>query len=320
MKKLSYLLAAVVLAVTGCSSVQDSDKGPLNTENSIVITGINESISYSFQSADGRVEGSIPDDINMLQILILNEDEEVVYEQYHYNQNAYNDHYYDSAGHGGDDYMFENTIPDTLYIPPLEDGTYSVLASTVYASYYDYHYESDSMQSSYPIIESYHVSDAPIFVGKATAVVTQDADAFVEIDMNNISSRIDLNVTTSREDWGLEIHMESGNSHYYSFESEDLEPVEYDYDNLYLWNDSYWRPEAFYFLPRDFRSVSLWFYDHSQGINLNYELDIDPDLNMAIGDVFTLSIDLDELVEGGGSASLSWEEVDWNDVGEVTIP
>ena len=315
------VFAILALLFIGCSSDGDIKEPVLNTENSILITGINESISYNFTSKNGRVESSVPDDVNMIQILILDASNEVVYEQYHYNQNAYNHFYYDSAEHGGDDYMFENTLPDTLYIPPLADGNYTVLASTTYASSYDYYYDNgDSTSSRYPFIESYQVSDGPIFVGKATAEVNAETDAIVVLDMKNISARVDLNVVSSFDEWTLEVHLETGNSRYYAFENESLMPNEYNYDYLYLWRDQYWKQESYYFLPRDLKKVGLWFYDYSSNFNVNFEFDIDPDLTMETGDVFSLNIDLDALIEGGGQAAFNWDEINWNDVGEVSIP
>ena len=321
MKKLFLLVSVASVVFYGCSSDEDIKEDVPNTPNSILITGISESISYTFTSKNGRTESSVPDDVNMIQILILNHDNEVVYEQYHYNQNAYNHYYYDSADHGGDDYMFENTLPDTLYIPPLADGNYTVLASTTYASYYNYYYEhGDSANMKYPIIESYQVSDGPIFVGKATAEVTADTDALVVLDMKNISARIDLNVESSFDEWSLEVQMETGNSKFYSFEYESLKPTEYDYDYLNLWRDNYWKQTSFYFLPRDLMNIQLWFYEYRSNFNLNFEFDIDPDLALETGDVFSLNIDLDELIDGGGQAAFDWEEIDWNDVGELNIP
>ena len=317
MKKLLLFTLVASTLFYGCSPDEDIQQDVPNTENSILITGINESISFTFADNNGRTESSVPDDVNMIQILILNEDQEVVYEQYHYNQNAYNDHYYDSADHAGDDHMFENTLPDTLYIPPLEDGNYTVLASTTYASYYYYDGGSDAQ---YPAIESYQISDAPIYVGKGSAAVTSDTDALVVLDMTNVSSRIDLNIETTHTEWNLDIQLETGNSKYYSFESESLLNTEYDYDYLHLWRDHYWRQESYYFLPRDLKSLSIWYYQYPSNFNVNFDFDIDPDLTMDVGDVFTLNINLDELVEGGGQAGFNWEETDWNDVGGVTIP
>lgn len=319
----NLLLLALITSVIffGCSSDEDIPEDISNTENSILITGINESISYTF-SKNGRTESSVPDDINMIQILILDENNEVVYEQYHYNQNAYNHYYYDSADYNGDDYMFENTLPDTLYIPPLADGDYTVLASTAYMNYYNHYYyeHGDSLNTQYPIIESYQVSDAPIFVGKAAAEVTSESDAIVILDMSNISTRMDLNITSSQEEWNLEVQMETGNSMYYSFEYESLKATEYDHDYLYLWRDNYWKQESYYFLPRDLKSINLWFYDYQTNFNVNFEFDIDPDLSLETGDLFRLNIDLDELIEGGGEAGFNWDDIDWEDIGELNIP
>ena len=320
MKNSLLILLAAAFFFYGCSSDEGIKEGLENTESSILITGINESISYTFSSANGRAESSIPEDVNLIQILVLDEDNDIVYEQYHYNQNAYNEYYYDSADHAGDDYLFENTLPDTLYIPPLPDGEYTVLASTAYISYYNYHYDSGNDDSSAPFIESYQVSDNPIFVGKSSAEVTQDTDALVLLDMQNISARMDLNITTTKEEWSLELHLESNNTSYYSFDLESFLPTEYDYSSLYLWRDHYWKQESYYFLPRDITSINLWFYEYPNNLNVNYQFDIDPNLEMEVGDVFTLNIDLDELIEGGGSASFDWEEINWNDIGDVSIP
>lgn len=323
MKNSLLILLIISVVFYGCSSDEGIKEDVPNTPNSILITGINESISYAFTSNNGRVENSIPEDINMIQILILNDENEVVYEQYHYNQNAYNHYYYDSAEYDGDEYMFENTLPDTLYIPPLADGSYTVLASTAYASYYknsDYEHHEDSSKIRYPVIASYLVSDAPIFVGKASAEVTSETDALVVLDMNNISARIDLNITASFDEWNMEVQIETGNNKLYSFESESLESTADNYDYLTLWRDHYWKQTSYYFLPRDLKDINIWFYEYPSDLNLNFEVDIDPDLTMETGDVFSLNIDIDELIAGGGSAAFNWEEIDWNDVGEVNIP
>ena len=216
--------------------------------------------------------------------------------------------------------MFENTLPDTLYIPPLADGQYTVLASTSYASYYDHHYAEDSSYGAYPFIESYQVSDAPIFVGKETTEVSQETDAVVVLDMKNVSSRIDLNIASSSEEWNLELNMETGNSLIYSFATESLENTGYEYDYLHIYRDGYYNQTSYYFLPRDLKSINLWFYEYQTNVSANFEFDIDPDLTLQTGDVFSLNIDIDQLIEGGGSAGFSWDSIDWNDVGEISIP
>ncbi|WP_420317497.1 hypothetical protein [Ekhidna sp.] len=311
-------LAFASLLILSCQSNDDIQMDIPNTENSMVITGINESISYEFKNANGRTESSVPQDVNMIQILILDGNDDVVYEQYHYNANAYNYYYYDSAAHGGDDYTFENTIPDTLYIPPLPDGSYTVLASTAYAERYNYYEDNES----YPFIESYQISDGPIYVAKASAEVTQDTDHLVVLDMNNISSRIDLNVTaTNSSEWSLEIQLESTNGNYYSFKDEALVPRGNDhYDYAYMWTDSYWKQQSFYMLPRDLKNIHLMIYEYQSGLYMTMQTEIDPKLSLGTGDVFTLNINLDEIIAGGGSAAFSWENIDWNDVGNVTIP
>ncbi|WP_425393074.1 hypothetical protein [Ekhidna sp.] len=318
MKKLLQITCAVIL-LSSCGSEESIPDLLQNTENSMIITGIRESISYTYTSNSGRSESSVPEDVNMIQILVLDSNDDVVYEQYHYNNNAYNHYYYDSAAHGGDDYMFENTIPDTLYIPPLADGTYTVLASTTYAYSYDYY--GDSI-GNYPYIESYQVSDGPIFVGKATAEVTEDTDALVVMDMANVSARIDLNITsTLSSEWSLEIHLETTNGMYYSFENESLMSRGNDYyDYLYFWRDSYWNQSSYYFLPRDLKNIQLYFYDNSSGFNMNVSSSIDPQLAMSVGDVFTLNIDMDKLIEEGENVAFSWENIEWNDVGNIDIP
>ncbi len=318
MKKLLILMAPLVIMLSACGPEAEITQDIPNTENSILITGINESISYTYTDNNGRTAESVPEDVNMIQILILNSEDEVVHEQYHYNQNAYNHYYYDSASYGGDDYMFENTLPDTLYIPPLDDGIYTVLASTAYASYY---YYDETSNTDYPFIDSYQVSDGPIFVGKASTEVTSDTDQVVVLDMTNISSRVDLNVISENADtWSVEVQLESNNGKNYSFETESFVSTEYDYDYIYLWKDNYWNQPSYYFLPRGLKSIRLYFYDYESGFNISFETDINPDLEMGIGDVFTLNIDIDGLIEGGGSAGFNWDDIDWNDVGDVNIP
>jgi len=323
MKKLKLLSLTLIIFLVACNPQDEVNTEPDFSDYSVLITGINKSLSYDFASKNGRTETSVPQDVNMLQLAVVATNGEVVYEQYYYNHNARNEFYYDSTD--VDPEYFENTLPDTLLIPRLLEGEYSIIAATSYIhnhSYYDY---NDTSESKLPSkIEAYTISDGPIYVGKEIVSIeeNQEEALLINLDMNNISARIDLNIIEADSiNLNFELQIEASNANYYSFENDELLTYEYNYyGNLYWYFDGEYSSNSIYFLPRLAESINISFFDENTQTHIHQSIDLDPDIEMNIGDVLTLNIDIEKLLEGTGETVFNWEEVDWNDVGEISIP
>jgi hypothetical protein len=287
------------------------------------ITGVSQSINYIVNS--GRQEET-PDDVRELNILIIDQSGEIVYEQWYFNHNYY--YGQDSLMGPGDTFLYENTIPDTLFIPALPAGNYDVVAATTYLNYYgDPIWNPDGTWTNgpmvYPRIEPYHVSETPIYVGKQSLNLNEESQEVV-LEMRNISAKIKL----SREDINsdiqggqLELVFITKNNKTFSFEANSLVSPEHDYDYyIYTYlNDE--NSKNFYMLPKSLAAVEVAYY-HPQFENYNFriEIPIDPDVDLNINDAISFSINLGELLEGAGSGTVLWQQINWNELGEISIP
>ncbi len=186
----NYLLPIIAIVCLFGISCAPNDTEELSVaadgDYSVMITGVTQSLTYTFSSSNSRTTATVPDDVNHLTIMVLDADMRVVYQQHYYH---YSDYYpeddsikYDdekadlAKAPMYDEYYFEKQIPDTLFIPKLPEGSYTILAAT--AEFYQYYYKDyepypadgqsypDTMvyDQQTPTLESYVTSDGPIFV------------------------------------------------------------------------------------------------------------------------------------------------------------
>ena len=323
MKPIAIFLS-LSLFITFSSCNEQATMQPIpEGEQSFYITGISQSLTYSFNS--GRLSET-PDDVRELNILVMDNGGEIVYEQWYYNYNYYN--YQDTSLVNGDVYYYENTIPDTLFIPALPVGNYDIIAATTYLNYYSdpiYNPDGTVTQGSviYPRIEPYTVSESPIYVGKSNVMLAEDNQEVV-LNMRNISARVTLEKeagTANVEDGHLELIFKTRNNKYFSFEEDALLDFDYDYDYYvytYLFNEN---KKHFYVLPMTSSSATIAYYHNQMEMyNFSIEVPFDPFINLQTNDAISFSINLDALLDGANSGIVLWDDITWNDLGEVSIP
>ena len=324
MKALSiFLTLSVIITLSSCyekAAEQELPEGDFG----FYITGVGQSINYIFNS--GGRQNETPDDVRELNILILDQSGDIVYEQWYFNHNYY--YHQDSSMMNGDTFFYENTIPDTLFIPSLPAGNYDILASTTYLNYYAEPVNNpDGTWSqgpvTYPKIEPYNVSENPIYVGKQSITLAEESQEVV-LDMRNVSAKI----TLSREDDAsdieggrLELIFISKNNKAFSFADDALVDQEYDYDYYnytYMYNE---KKKDFYVLPKTLSSVEVaYFHDQLEMYNFRIEIPFDPYIDLQINDAISFSINLGDLLDGAGSGTVLWDQITWNNLGEIAIP
>lgn len=313
------LLSGLVVLLMACDPSLDNQSGNPDAELSFYITGINKSLSYTFSPGNGRVAQSVPDDVRNLTVVILNESEEVVYEQHYYQYGYYYEDEDSLNAAGFDYYYYENTIPDTLFIPSLGEGNYTVLTAT--ADFFINHYYGDANnENGRAKIESWVTSEGPIYAGKAEIELTEDEQELV-MGMKNISSKITIKKEGSNEMEGwLEIRLLTENNTEYSLLEEDFQAPEYDY-NYDIYGYVGERPESHIFsLPKTLTGVEINYYDYSyQGV-ISQRVELNPSVALGVGDAITFTIDVDEVISGSGSGVFEWENIDWNDLGDINVP
>lgn len=331
MKTLRFILPA--LLIFGLFACESKFEGMPNEKYDFYITGIRQSLDYTF-NAGGRSE-AVPDEVKELTVLILNDQGRIVYEQYYFNYDYYMD---PTLGNmpgdtldAGEVIMFDQTIPDTLFIPPLPAGKYDIIAAT--APIYRYYLVDPYMGpdgtmppipewQGYPRIDPSTVSMSPIYVGKSIIALT-DEKMEVAMNMRNVSAKITLVQKASANNLhgGVDLMFGTQNNSYFSFEKDSLLDQETDYDApiyTYLWNQE---SVNFYVLPKSLTSVAISYYDYTiYENNFRLELPIDPPIVLRANDAVTFTIDVDKLFEGAGRGILNWQDIEWNNVGEVTIP
>lgn len=333
-------LIAFIIPVVCLFSCQTSEDELPTGDFDFYITGFKSGLSVDF-SAGSRTDQSTPDDVHQLHVQILDGENQVVYEQYYWD---YDDYYYyddDSVYHNEDslnntqgrlaremDFIYSEGIPDTIFIPSLPAGDYHVLAATTYIGNYYYYYDyatADSSDNYYynnePRIDTYAVNDGPIYVGKESLYLSEEEQE-VLLDMNNVSAKITVtnaSDATNVSGWA-DLMVETQNNQYYSFLDESLFPSDYDYDApVYTYLDP-GGTRDFYVLPRTLTGLTLNYWDYYSGASFSSTLELDPNIELGIGDAVTFTVDLEEILSGAGSGSFDWEEIDWNDLGEVTVP
>ncbi len=333
---ITSLFALIILFSFSCTNDLDDQDKINDGEYSFYITGINKYLNYTFSATNGRAASSVPEDVKSLAVLILDAENNVVYEQHYYNNTYYPPYYEDSVqmedGSMGIDvnadfYYYENTIPDTLFIPKLGSGDYTILTATAdfyYYNYgnYDYGYNGhEEDKYNFPKLFSYITSEGPIYVGKKELRLEEEGQQ-VEMEMTNISAKITLQKLNESADLqgSLQLQLNTKDNKDYSFLDEDFVPQDYDYDqSIYVWTD--WQQErSIYTLPKTITSLQIYYYDYRTGVQISQEVEINPNLNLTVGDAITFTVDVEELLEGAGQGFFSWEDIDWNDLGSISVP
>ncbi|MFC2126463.1 hypothetical protein ACFLU5_16865 [Bacteroidota bacterium] len=309
MKSLKLLFVIPLLIAMFSCEFQDDFKIE-EEEYSFVITGIKESITYVFNSANGRV-AEVPDEVKNLTVLVVDEFGEIVFEKRFYEWEHYGE------------------IPDSIRIPTLPAGEYSIYAMT--CDYYNHWYEDgvyrgDSTNTPHDttttyggiILEPWIVNEGPIYVGSVTFTLEED-EQHVVIKMENISAKITLASTENIPGW-MQVSIEAKASVYYDFKSGDFVDTEY-WNYIYMYLDDSTLTKNFYILPQTLKKLNLYFYnypDYSQVYSPSMELD--PPIPMNVGDAITFKIDIEAIMAGAGSSVFEWEDINWNDLGEIPIP
>lgn len=319
----TFLTLSIIITLSSCYE-KIAEKEMPEGDFGFYITGVSQSINYIFTS--GGRQSETPDDVRELNILILDQSGDIVYEQWYFNHNYY--YQQDSSMENGHTFFYENTIPDTLFIPSLPAGNYDVLASTTYMNYYgDPIMNPDGTwgpgPNTYPRIEPYNVSENPIYVGKQSIVLAEESQEVV-LDMRNVSAKITLSReedTTNIEGGHLELIFISKNNKSFSFADDALVDQEYDYDYhiyTYMYNE---KKKDFYVLPKTLTSVEVaYFHDQLEMYNFRIEIPIDPDIDLNINDAVSFSINLADLLDGANSGTVLWDQITWNELGEISIP
>jgi hypothetical protein len=315
-------LSIFILGLLILSACTPSETVPSSDKHEFIITGVKESLGIDIIVENGgRVaEDSVPAGINSLTVFILDSDNNMVYENHYYG-----DYYYD----------LYNSIPDSIYIPSMAEGDYSIYAVTLdYYSYYDYY------NNEYLTIAPYYYGSNPIYVGSETFTLDEDFEVVV-LSMGNISSHIEVSLAEGQEltDASISVIFETSESNAYSFADAALVPYEDgSYINYYTYLSDYYYYEGgpngdgttgggerkpytadLYVLPSTLSSITVEYWDY-YGNYVSQTLDIDPDLELATNDKISVVLDIDEILAGAGSGSFDWENITWNDLGELTIP
>ena len=75
-----------------------------------------------------------------------------------------------------------------------------------------------------------------------------------------------------------------------------------------------------YILPQDLLNVRVEYYD-GWGVSVFQEIDIEPSISLGAGDAITFTVDLDAFIANGTNPGVfNWEDIEWNELEEVTIP
>lgn len=305
----------IVFLFSNCETSSINDIDPSQKHESIII-GLKKSIQLEILN-NGRVD-SIPENINNLSIIIANENLQPVYQNNYYGYN-----YWD----------LYHAIPDSIFIPPLAEGNYTLMAVTLdYYGYYDQVF-SDSVEISSFIIEPYYFSSGVIYAGRSEFTLTEE-NQLVAISMQNISSRIDLRLKEGQElhgsNLGIILNSKEGSSYdlfhgnYLDFRSDW--PISY-YSYLgeqYYYNENGGYTEdihstSLYILPSKINQITFDYWDYS-GNYFSYSIELEEVLALNSNDKISIVIDLDEILNGAGSGVFDWEDVQWTDKGELTIP
>ena len=73
-------------------------------------------------------------------------------------------------------------------------------------------------------------------------------------------------------------------------------------------------------MPKTLTSLELNYYDYYTNFNISQHVDLDPDIPLQVGDAITFTVNIEDLLDGAGSGVFNWEDISWNDLGEITVP
>lgn len=314
----NIFLAVLVLATLSCDTEQDSPKG---ADHDFYITGINKSLSYTFSPSNGRQSQAIPEDVRNLTVMILDDDDNIVYEQRYYNYSYYWEYEDSLDASGYDYYYYENTIPDTLFIPSLEEGNYTILTATAdFYHYYSYSGWGNPEGAGTPKIESWVTSEGPIYAGKAELELSEDEQEVV-MEMTNISSKITLKREGSFDNDGwLEVIIQTEDAVEYWLDDEEFVTPEYDYSESVYGYIDYRSSVNLFTLPKKLTAVQIYYYDYQTGATISQTVEIDPSIELGVGDAITFTINVEDILSGSGRGIFDWNDVSWNDLGEINVP
>lgn len=315
MKNRSIFFTLVVATLFNTSSCVDKELPSLDPskKHQLVLTGLKKSLGFEIDN--GRTD-SVPEGINNLTVLIADEQLETVYQR-----NYYSGNYWDLLA----------SIPDSIWIPSLSEGNYKVMAITL--DYYGpYNYYSDSSISEF-LVEPPYYDDAVVFAGNED-VRLASADQIVEIQMKNISSNILIKLKDGQtlEDANLHIILESNSwtaFDLYEYQFVSFDPqwpityhstlgIQYYYDGFREITKEITEKNLYVF-PSDFSKITFEYYDNS-GTNFRVTTALSDDIVLETGEKITLVIDIDQIIAGAGAGFFDWEDIEWSDQGEITVP
>ena len=136
--------------------------------------------------------------------------------------------------------------------------------------------------------------------------------------MANISAKVNLiSKYTEKSRW-LEAGIASKGCSYFDLVSGSFVPVDFGV-NLYMSLEDSLYEKSFYIFPQTLVGMEIYITDYHQ-YKISQKINLDPVLELAVGDAVTFNIDIQKLLQGSGGASFEWETISWNDLGEVSIP
>lgn len=308
MKSLLKLILLVPVLIYSCDSPDETIVSSEN-EPGVYLTGIKNSLSYTFSSGNQRVVSG-GEDVKNLTVLILNEFGNIAYESRFYP-------------------YYEDAVPDTMFIPSLGAGRYELMAVTAdFYGYYDYGYgpegnmlDSGSVVSSFTL-PAYTVSEGPIYAGYSSFDVS-DEPVFVDVAMKNVSAKITFKAKNSGgfSNGGVDVNVYGYPAMSYDMRTGQFFHSEYyDYGYGYAWLDSWSSSKSVYVMPQSLSKLYVNFYQYDNGFYLNQDYSFDNPIELKSGDAITFTLDLDVLLQGSGNGSFSFEDIAWNDLGVVNIP
>ncbi len=332
MKRLNFLLLSLPFLFFSCLEDAGDENPKGDGEYSFYITGFREYLTYEFTSGQGRVE-TTPDDVKNLTVIITSEDGTVVYEKRYYNY----DYWYptDAIYYPEGDTMENQHIPDTIFIPLLPAGVYTIAAVTADFYYDRYYYENGSNSSDF-ILYPYVQSPGPIYAGFQVIELIED-DQEVLFEMKNISAKVRVKLKDGQEivDGHLGFSFETMNGKIFNIRTGEFDTHNQDYYNYFytsLGSFYYWNgleeiidnvtENSVYIMPQTIKHLRIDYWDNFGGVSIYQEIDIDPDLELNVGDAITFTLDLEALIGNSGSSPgiFEWEDITWNELEEITIP
>ncbi len=318
MKKTSFLLMLSAALIFSACEEEGLIQQPGDGEHSVSIVGIKDAFDYTFHPASSARTTIAPDEVHTLNIRIVDQYSNIVYEKWYY---EWDDWYEDNS----------NAIPDSIFIPNLGEGSYKIYASTTdnyYYHYDDYYYyqdftaEGDSIPGDFDpnfdmVVDSWVVSTNPIYVGNQAFEIA-NSDVTVELEMKNISAKLTLEYESYVPDMYINGTLIGPKAFSYSFEQDDFFEWDPGYEywtDLYMYD--YQDVEEYYFLPRTLDRLRMYVYDYHYDFSFEQTFQFDEQIEMNVGDALTVRVDVGDILEGAGTGTLSWQAIQWNDLGVV---